>query len=296
MHRKEKIRKVLIITLILNLTVSVTKILYGYSVNSLAIYSDGFHSLFDSISNIGGLIGLYLSSRPPDRDHPYGHRKYETVFAVFIGVIMGFTSLEILKGAYESIFSSKKPEIDERAIPILLATLLINIFVYQYEIKKGRELKSEFLIADSSHTKVDIFITSGIILTLLFINAGLYLLDSLAGIVIGILIAREAFHILKESTDILIDKSIIDSTQIAEVVSQCKDVQSCEMIRTRGTASQIFVDLKILVNPEITVSEGHEIADRVEKLIKEKFPDVVDVVVHVEPKGESKSDFPSQYS
>lgn len=288
MTRRKEIRKVLIITLILNLTVSIAKIIYGYSVNSLAIYSDGFHSLFDSISNIGGLIGLYLSSRPPDRDHPYGHRKYETVFAVFIGVIMGFTSLEILKGAYESIFSSKKPEIDERAIPILLTTLLINIFVYQYERKKGRELKSEFLIADSSHTKVDIFITSGIIITLLFINAGLYLLDSLAGIVIGILIAREAFHILKESTDILVDKSIIDSARIADLVSQCKDVQSCEMIRTRGTTSQIFVDLKILVDPEISVSEGHEIADKVERLIKDNFPDVVDVVIHVEPNRNSK--------
>lgn len=288
MDRKGEIRKVLLITLTFNLIVSATKILYGYSVNSLAIYSDGFHSLFDSVSNVGGLIGLYLSSKPPDSEHPYGHRKYETVFAVFIGVIMGFTSLEILKGAYESIFSSKKPEIDEKAIPILLSTLIINILVYRYELKKGRELKSEFLVADSSHTKADIFITSGIIITLIFMNSGLYFLDTIAGVAIGVLIAREAFHILKESTDILIDKSIIESSKIADVVSQCKEVQSCEMIRTRGTKSQIFVDLKILVDPKISVFEGHEIANCVERLIKERFPDVVDVVVHVEPNRESK--------
>lgn len=287
MNRKQEIRKVLLITLFLNLIVSFTKIIYGYTVNSLAIYSDGFHSFFDSISNIGGLIGLYLASFPPDKEHPYGHRKYETIFAVFIGIIMGFTALEILKGAYESIFSIKKPQLDEKAIPILFITLAINIFVYKYELKKGQQLKSEFLIADSSHTKSDIFITSGILLTIFFIKEGFHIFDSIAGIIIGIFIAREAFHILKDSTDILLDKSIIDSSEIANLVKSCDDIQHCENIRTRGTYSQIFVDLKILVNPDISVSEGHEIADKVEKLIKEKFPDVVDVVVHVEPNRKS---------
>lgn len=283
MNRKKEIRKVLIITLFLNLLVSSAKIIYGIKVNSLAIYSDGFHSLFDAVSNIGGIIGIYLASRPPDREHPYGHRKYETIFAVFIGILMGFTSLEILKGAYESLIKSKKPELDEKAFILLLFTILVNIFVYTYERKKGKELKSEFLIADSSHTKTDIYITSGLILAITFINSGFYILDSIAGLIIGILVAREAFKILKESTDILIDKALIDSAEIAKLVSTCRDVQACEDIRTRGTSGQIFVDLKILVNDSISVKEGHDIAEKVEELIKREFPDVIDVVVHIEP-------------
>lgn len=283
MDRKREIRKVLLITLFLNLTVSFAKILYGYHVNSLAIYSDGFHSLFDGVSNIGGIIGIYLASRPPDREHPYGHRKYETIFAVFIGVLMGFTSLEILKGAYESLLKAKKPQLDERAFIILLLTIIVNIFVFTYERKKGKKLKSEFLIADSSHTKVDIFITSGIILAIIFIKSGFYILDSFAGLLIGVLVAREAFKILKESTDILIDKALIDSSEIARLVNSFSDIESCEDIRTRGTAGQVFVDLKILVNSSISVKEGHDIAEKVEKIIKKEFPDVVDVIVHVEP-------------
>lgn len=283
MDRRKEIRKVLLITLCLNLLVSFAKIIYGLKVNSLAIYSDGFHSLFDGVNNIGGIIGIYLASRPPDREHPYGHRKYETIFAVFIGVLMGFTSLEILKGAYESLIKTKRPELDEKAFIILLFTIIINIFVFTYERKRGKQLKSEFLIADSSHTKIDIFITSGIILAIIFIKSGFYILDSFAGLIIGVLVAREAFIILKESTDILIDKALLDSSEIERLVTTCNDVQACEDIRTRGTAGQIFVDLKILVDSSISVKEGHDIAERVEAIIKKEFPDVVDVVVHIEP-------------
>jgi len=283
MDRRKEIRKVLLITLCLNLLVSFAKIIYGLKVNSLAIYSDGFHSLFDGVSNIGGIIGIYLASRPPDREHPYGHKKYETIFAVFIGVLMGFTSLEILKGAYESLIKTKRPELDEKAFIILLFTIIINIFVFTYERKRGKQLKSEFLIADSSHTKIDIFITSGIILAIIFIKSGFYILDSFAGLIIGVLVAREAFIILKESTDILIDKALLDSSEIERLVTTCNDVQACEDIRTRGTAGQIFVDLKILVDSSISVKEGHDIAERVEAIIKKEFPDVVDVVVHIEP-------------
>ncbi|MEJ5226620.1 cation diffusion facilitator family transporter [Thermodesulfovibrio sp.] len=287
MDRKREIRKVLLITLFLNLLVSIAKIIYGLKVNSLAIYSDGFHSLFDGVSNIGGIIGIYLANRPPDREHPYGHRKYETIFAVFIGVLMGFTSIEILKGAYEAIVKNKRPELDERAFIVLFLTMAVNIFVYLFERKKGKQLKSEFLIADSSHTKTDIYITSGIILAIFFMNSGFYILDSISGIIIGFLVAREAFKILKESTDILIDKALIDSSDIEKIVKSCNDVQACEDIRTRGTAGQIFVDLKILVDSQISVKEGHEIAERVEEIIKKEFPDVVDVVVHIEPNREN---------
>jgi cation diffusion facilitator family transporter len=283
MDRKKEIKKILIITFCLNLLVSIAKIIYGFKVNSVAIYSDGFHSLFDGINNIGGIIGIYLASRPPDKTHPYGHRKYETIFAVFIGVLMGLTSLEILKGTYESLIKAKKPELDEKAVVILLFTMCVNIFVYVYERKKGKELKSQFLIADSSHTKTDIFITSGIILTIIFIKSGFYFLDSIAGLIIGVFIAREAFKILKESTDILIDKALIDSSEIAQLVSTFKKVKACEDIRTRGTEGEIFVDLKILVDPSISIKEGHEIAEKVEKIIKKEFQDVADVVIHVEP-------------
>ncbi|WP_353684871.1 cation diffusion facilitator family transporter [Thermodesulfovibrio sp. 3907-1M] len=282
--RKKQIRKVLLITLLLNLSVSSAKIVYGWLTNSVAIYSDGFHSLFDGISNIGGLIALSIASHPPDKEHPYGHRKFETVFAIFIGVLMSITAIEIVRNAYESLIEAKKPLTDEKAFIILLGTLMVNIFVSIYERKRGKELKSEFLIADSAHTKVDIYITIGVIVSVVITTLTEFnFVDPVAGLVVGVFVAREAILIIKESANILADRTVLDGEKIASIVETCRDVEACRDVRTRGTAGQIFVDLKILVNPSISVSEAHDIAERVEELIKKEFPDVVDVVVHVEP-------------
>jgi len=282
--RKKQIRKVLLITLFLNLSVSSAKIFYGWLTNSVAIYSDGFHSLFDGISNIGGLIALSIASHPPDREHPYGHRKFETVFAIFIGVLMSLTAIEIMRNAYESFIEAKGPETDEKAFIILIGTLMVNIFVSAYEKKKGKELKSEFLIADSAHTKVDIYITIGVIASVALATlTGLSFVDPVAGLIVGVFVAREAILIIKESANILADRTALDGEKIADLVKTCNDVEACRDVRTRGVAGQIFVDLKILVNPSISVSEAHDIAEKVEELIKKEFPDVIDVMVHVEP-------------
>ncbi|MDI1472462.1 MAG: cation diffusion facilitator family transporter [Thermodesulfovibrio sp.] len=283
-ERKKQIKKVLLITLFLNLTVSTAKIIYGWLTNSVAIYSDGFHSLFDGISNMGGLIALSIASHPPDREHPYGHRKFETVFAIFIGVLMSLTALEIIRNVYQSFIEGKKPETDEKAFIVLVFTLIVNIFVAFYEKKKGKELKSEFLIADSAHTRSDIYITLGVIGSVTLTTfTEFYFIDPLAGLIVGVFVAREAILIIKESANILADRTAIDGNKIVSLVETCSDVEACRDVRTRGTAGQIFVDLKILINPSISVSEAHDIAEKVEELIKKEFPDVVDVVVHVEP-------------
>lgn len=283
-HRKKQIRKVLLITLSLNLTVSLAKIIYGWLTNSVSIYSDGFHSLFDGFSNIGGLIALSIASHPPDREHPYGHRKFETVFAIFIGVLMSLTALEIIRNVYKSLIEARKPEIDEKAFIVLMGTLIVNIFVSVYEKKKGKELKSEFLIADSAHTKADIYITIAVIVSVIIVKMTEFsFIDPLTGLVVGGFVAKEAILIIKESANILADRTAIDGDRIVNVVQRCIEVKACKDVRTRGTAGQIFVDLKILVNPSISVSEAHDIAEKVEELIKKEFPDVIDVVIHVEP-------------
>lgn len=286
-ERKKEISKVIWITLFLNLSVSVAKIIYGWFTHSVAIYSDGFHSLFDGMSNIGGLIAIYIASRPPDETHPYGHGKFETVFTIFIGVLMSITAVEILRNVYNSLVKEIKPDIDEKALFILFGTLAINIFVAFYEKKKGKELKSTFLIADSAHTRTDIYITTGVIISVIITKLGFYLIDPLAGFIVGIFVAREAIRIIKESADILADRTAIDESRIKEIIKNLKGVQACKDIRTRGSMGNIFVDLKIFVNPSLSVSEAHSIAEKVEQRIKNEFSDVVDIVVHVEPYKEN---------
>src|SRR5512137_1687077 len=137
LYRNIGVRKVLLITLALNVFVSSSKIIYGYYSNSVAIFSDGFHSLFDGVSNVVGLIGIHIASQPPDEQHPYGHRKYETVFTIAIGVLMLLTCFGILKEAYGALKGDQHPTIDAVSFIVMIVTLAINIFVVTYEKRMG---------------------------------------------------------------------------------------------------------------------------------------------------------------
>lgn len=271
------------VTLVLNALVSGTKIAYGYFSRSVAITSDGFHSLFDGVANIAGLIGIYISSHPPDEAHPYGHRKYETVFAIFVGVLMFITVFEILKDAYHALGNNSGVSVTTASFILMLSTLVVNIFVTTYERRVGERLNSEFLIADSQHTMSDIYVTLGVIAGLAFIALGFPQADPIAGVIVAFFIARAGTRVIRESTEMLVDRTQVDIAIIKEVACATQGVVECHGIRTRGTKNNIFIDLHILVNPFLSVEDSHKIADAVEQRIKERIPEVVDVVVHIEP-------------
>ncbi|MDI6801228.1 MAG: cation diffusion facilitator family transporter [Thermodesulfovibrionales bacterium] len=279
-----EIRKVLLITLSLNILVSGAKVFYGYLTHSIGIISDGFHSLFDGVSNIIGLIGIYIASHPPDAKHPYGHRKYETVFTIFVGLLMLVTCFEVFKKVYESLTGRHATTVTTASFCVMVITMLINIFVSIYEKRKGEKLDSEFLIADSKHTKSDIYVSIGVIVSLVFIKLGFPIADAIVGAIVGIFIAKAGIDIIRESTEILVDSSQPDITPaIKEIVQGVEGVIECHEIRTRGTRGHIFIDLHILVRPSMSVEEGHSIAETVEEKIKKQLSDIVDVVVHIEP-------------
>ncbi len=257
--------------------------MYGYLTNSLSILSDGYHSLFDGISNIVGLIGIYLSSHPPDEKHPYGHRKYETLFTIFIGLLMFLTCIEIFKKVYNSLVDTHTVEITTTSFLIMIATVIINSGVAKYEIKKGRELKSEYLIADSRHTKVDVYISAGVIISLILMKLGFIFIDVITGAIVGLLVAKAGIEIVKDAVEILVDKTKIDKKKIKEIVNQVEGVRGCHGVRTRGTPNHVFLDLHLLVDPVISVHDAHDIAHQAEEEIKKRFPEVVDVIVHIEP-------------
>ncbi len=263
--------------------VSTIKIIYGYLTNSLAIISDGFHSLFDGVSNIVGLIGIYLSSHPPDEKHPYGHRKYETLFTVFVGLLMFITCAEIFKKVYESVINTHYVKVTSVSFIIMFSTIIINTFVARYEVKKGKELKSEYLLADSLHTKSDIYISLGVIASLIFMKLGFIFADIITGAIVGLFVARAGINIIKEAAETLVDRTKIDKSKIKEVVKHVQGVRGCHGVRTRGTFSHVFLDLHLLVDPNLSVHDAHEIAHIVELEIKKSFPEVVDIVVHIEP-------------
>jgi cation diffusion facilitator family transporter len=283
MDRTSEIRKVLIITLLLNILVSGSKIFYGYFTYSVAIISDGYHSLFDGVSNIVGLVGIYLASHPPDERHPYGHRKYETIFTIFIGLLMVITCIEIFKRVYDSLADKYEAEVTALSFILMLSTMAVNLFVTTYEKRMGRKLGSEYLIADAQHTKSDIYVSAGVIIGLIFIKLGFPVADPIVGAIVGILVAKAGVNIIRESADVLADRIQADASSIRDIVCGIKGVSGCHDIRTRGTKNHIFIDLHVLVNSALTVEEGHRIADSIENEIKKRMPEVVDVIVHLEP-------------
>lgn len=273
----------LVVTLLLNLLVSGAKIAYGSVARSIAITSDGFHSLFDGVSNVAGLIGIYVAAHPPDEQHPYGHRKYETVFAIFVGALMFVTCFEILKESYYAFRGAQRTVVSTGSFLVMFATLAVNIVVTTYEERVGRRLSSEYLIADAQHTKSDIYVTLGVIVGLLFIKLGYPLADPIAGVIVSAFVARAGIRIIRESTEMLVDRTQVETALIQEIACSVEGVAGCHSVRTRGTKNSVFVDLHILVNPFLSVEDSHKIADAVEARIKERIPEVVDVVVHIEP-------------
>jgi len=278
-----EVRRVLLYTLALNLLVASSKIVYGYMINSIAMFSDGLHSLFDSTSNIIGIVGIWVSSQPPDEKHPYGHRKYETLFTIIIAIMIFSACFQILKKIYLSFTTLHITNVTKASFVIMLITLAVNIFVMVYEKNKGEQLKSEFLIADSMHTKSDIFASIAVISSLIFTKLGYTLADIIIGFVIAILIALTGFKILKQSSDILVDTTCINKEVIKDVVNKIPDVKGCCDIRSRGHENAVYIDLCVLVDKDISMERAHLIADKVEKAIKENIPSVIDIVVHLEP-------------
>jgi cation diffusion facilitator family transporter len=278
-----RVRKVLVITLILNCCVALAKVLYGYITDSIAMTSDGFHSFFDGISNVIGLVGIWIASRPPDERHPYGHKKYETLFTIVISIMIFATCFQILKKVYFSLFDVHEPEVTHLSFIIMILTMSVNVFVMLYESKKGKQLGSEFLVADAMHTKSDIFASLAVIISLIFTKMGYYHADIIVGVVITFFIAKIGYEILKEASDILVDTVCIDNNAIKYSVNRVKGVKDCHQIRTRGTMNSVYLDLHIVVDRNLSTEQAHIIADDVEKEIKKEFPSVVDIVVHIEP-------------
>jgi cation diffusion facilitator family transporter len=278
-----QVRKVLIATLILNVLVALAKAVYGFITNSVAMVSDGFHSFFDGASNVIGLVGIWIASHPPDEKHPYGHKKYETLFTIIIAVMLFTTCFEILKKVYQSFHEDHKTQVTQVSFLIMIMTTGVNIFVMLYEKRKGKQLGSEFLIADAKHTKSDILVSLTVIASLVFSRLGYPHADVIVGLIITIFIARIGYEILKDASNVLVDTVCLNTRAIESLVNSLDGVRGCHDIRTRGSENSIYLDLHVLVGRNLSTEKSHEIADSIEETIKREFPAVVDIVVHVEP-------------
>ena len=280
-----QIRNILLWVLVLNWGVALAKIVYGKATHSLSMFADGFHSLSDGSSNIIGLIGIAAAARPRDTGHPYGHRKYETLASMAIAIALFYIAFKLITVSVHRLVHQEpvSPEANLVSFIVMGITLAVNIGVRRYELKRGKELHSDFLIADAMHTGSDIFSSISVIISLVCIRLGFPIVDTVAGFVIALLICYIGADILKHSSRVLTDYAVIEVQHICDALSDMKEIVGCHRIRTRGRSDDIHVDLHVTVDKDMSVGKAHELSTAIEKRIRERFPGVTDVIVHIEP-------------
>lgn len=289
-NNQAQVQKVLSITLGLNLLVMGLKAGVGWKIGSLSLQADALHSVTDSANNILGLLASRLSAPEPDRDHPYGHQKFEAIGALGIAAFLSIACFEILQGAGERIWQGGKSiAVSGPELWLLVAVLGINIFVAFYERNAGRRLRSPLLIADAYHTMSDIWVTLTVLAGLIGIWQGrlwnlpqLQWLDVILAFPVAFFVLRSGWLVIKANLPWLVDEMAIAPEAIYTLVMSVPGVVNCHDIASRGLLGrQVFIEMHLIVEAG-DVEVAHRITEEVEARLEERFSPVR-VVIHVEP-------------
>ncbi len=285
--RIHSVERVLWGVFVLNLAVAAAKFFYGLASGSASMQADGIHSVFDSVGNIIGLISITLAARPADAGHPYGHSKFETYGSLAIGLLLLLAAFEIGSGAIEKLTTQTYTAVvGPASFAVMVGTLVVNCAVTFYERRRGRELGSEILLADAAHTFSDALVSIGVIVGLGFVMAGYPAADPIMALVVTVAIVFSAINVFRTGLRTLSDKARIPAEVIVAVAEAVPGIQNVHHVRTRGTEGEVYCDIHILVDPLMTVTHAHHLGDEAEKAIKQAYPAVKEVLVHIEPLGD----------
>lgn len=290
-NRKE-VRRVLWLTLWLNLLVMFLKAIVGFVTGSLSLQADALHSFTDSANNVLGLFANKFSSPTPDRDHPYGHQKFEAIGALGIGMFLGIACFEILQGAIAKLLSGQAEiSIDLGQLSWLIVVLGVNIFVAFYERHIGRKVGSPILLADAKHTMSDIWVTILVMFGLLGAWQAkvwglpqLQWLDVILAFPVAAIVFRSAWEVLTDNLPWLVDEMAIAPEAIHRQVMTIPGVLNCHDIASRGLRGrQVFIEMHLIAEAE-DVATAHAISEQVERHLEQVFAPAR-VTVHIEPKN-----------
>lgn len=282
--RDQGVKRVLWIVLLLNLGVALVKYLVSVATGSVSLFADSIHSSLDGLSNVVGLVGVAVASRPADANHPYGHRRFESLAAAAIGVLtaagawkIGGTVVDALRGVRAA------PHIAWSDASVVVGTVVVNLFITRYERARGVALKSPTLIADANHTFSDLL--GSLVVLVSFAATWIHIpyADVVAAIVVLILIAHTGYRTISDNARSLSDEARLDTAVVTKIAEGIERVRRAHGVRSRGVPDYVLVDLTVDVDETMSVSSGHDVAHAVADAIRQALPEVKDVVVHVEP-------------
>lgn len=282
--------KVSIVTIIANVVLAIFKIVAGIVGHSSAMLADGAHTLSDVLTTVLVLVGLKIASKEADIEHPYGHERYESVFAKILSILLLLTGVFI---GYESIKILIKGEFFQPGKIALVAALLsvvVKEVMYWYTIKTAKKIKSTSMEADAWHHRSDAFSSIGTFVGVLGARLGFPALDPIAGVIVSIFVIKVGVDLYMKSVRELVDESASEEVlkEIKEKTNSVEGVRGIKSLKTRISGNTIYVDLEILVDAYISVKEGHDISEHVHDKIEAEVEDINHCMVHIEPYKEIK--------
>ena len=279
-QRDRQIRRVIVIEGLANVVILVLKVIVGMMTGSLAILGDAIHSLTDVINNIVAWVVIRLAAQPPDREHPYGHRKFETLavfgLATLLTVLAFELALHALRRDDAEIFNTYW------GVGIMLLVLTVNISLAIWQRYWAKRLQSNILLADASHTFADALTTVVVIIGWQLSTYGYQWLDTVCALLVACLVLYLAYQLFQRAIPVLVDRIAIDPELLLAVVKEVDGVREVRGLRSRWNGSTGVVDMVIAVDADLLTDEAHKIADNIENLLADRFL-IADATVHIEP-------------
>lgn len=230
-----------------------------------------------------GIVGLRASRKPPDEDHPYGHRKYETLAAAGIFIFLMFAVVAVVRAALDHLGGAHAPHVTPLSFGVMMATLLVNLLVVRYEGAAARRLNSELLAADTLHTRSDVLTSCAVLISLAAVSLGFPVMDAVGGLVIALFISRTGWEIARDTSRVLSDRVVMAEDDIRGVVMSVPEVMGCHHIRSRGSLDHTFLDLHVWFAGDISLYEAHRLSHVVKDRLLGKYPHIADAIIHIEP-------------
>lgn len=282
--RSREVRRVLRLVLWMNVGVVVVKLGVWATSHAMSVMAESFHSSLDAANNVFALTLARVAGQGPDEEHPYGHRKFETLGALGLVGVLSITVFELIQHSILRMMAGtpRATDVDGWSLAFMGASLVAGIAITRYESRVGKQLGSDLLLADAAHTRADVLTTLGVLVGLTAIRLGYPVADPIATILVALIIAYTGWEIVGETVPVLVDHRAVDPGRIEQLALGIEGVRAAYQIRSRGRPGDRFAELTIAVDRSLDVGAAHDIADETERLVAEALR-AREVVVHVEP-------------
>lgn len=285
MNKYKMIKKASILGIIGNIFLLIIKGIIGFNTNSMSMIADAFNSAGDIVSSLMTYIGNKISSVPKDYDHNLGHGKAEYIYSMLISIIIFMMSYEVFKSSFISLINKENYLFSPYLIIACVITILVKLFLFIYTNKLSKDYNNLLIKANAKDHRNDMLITM-LNLTAIFLSKkGIYYFDGIVGMVIAVWIFISGLKIFKESYDVLMDKSLDIETQekVYKIIKTHKEIKKVQHFNSTPVGYQYQISFTIFVDGNLSTFESHEIANKLEKEIDKKIPEIYLTVIHVNP-------------